>query len=220
MHPNSTRDAQPTGMRRQGVVYRWVRQLHLWLGAWGALAAVLYGLSGLVMNHRFGDAPWPQGESAESARLMLAVPVDARADPASLSAWLRTTHGLDPHVVRRGKPAEGRLRGKVVQDAPKWTLSGGTARSAWSAEFVPGNATVEVRQTRHTLLAGALRLHKGYGGGWLWSRLADSFAIGMVLLGISGLWMWARGRGLRELVISITGLSAAVVAVVIGIALR
>jgi len=45
--------------RTSATAYRWIRQFHLWLGAWGALAAILYGITGLVMNHRFGDAAWP-----------------------------------------------------------------------------------------------------------------------------------------------------------------
>ena len=57
---------------RNGVrTHRWVRQIHLWIGAWGALAAIAYGFTGLVMNHRFGDNPWPQGESIETAKLEL-----------------------------------------------------------------------------------------------------------------------------------------------------
>ena len=73
--------------------YRLVRQLHLWLGAWGAIAAVIYGFTGLVMNHRFGDAAWPQGGNEEIARDSLSVPVAARATPEALSLWLRAAHG-------------------------------------------------------------------------------------------------------------------------------
>ena len=41
--------------RFRNVSYRWMRQIHLWIGAWGALATVVYGFTGLVLNHRFGD---------------------------------------------------------------------------------------------------------------------------------------------------------------------
>ena len=46
---------------------------------------------------------------------------------------------------------------------------------------MPGNATAEVKQVRHSPLAAFSRLHKGVGGGWMWSLLADSFAIHDVL---------------------------------------
>ncbi|MCM2338828.1 MAG: PepSY-associated TM helix domain-containing protein, partial [Lysobacter sp.] len=85
--------------------------------------------------------------------------------------------------------------------------------------YMPGNATAEVKQSRHSLLAGLNRLHKGVGGGWAWIALADSFAIGMLLLGLSGIWLWARGRSARQMVASVMGLSVLVLLVVLGPAL-
>lgn len=205
--------------RRGNARYRLIRQLHLWVGAWGALAAIIYGFSGLVMNNRFGDGAWPQGDSADSGRLVLSVPAEARGTPEVLVAWLGRTHGLSPQVVKKAKPEAGKLAGRQVSQPAKWNLSGGTARTSWSAEYVPGNATVEIRQSRHSLLASINRLHKGVGGGWMWSLLADSFALGMLLLGLSGIWMWARGRTPREMAASVLGLSALVLALVLGPAL-
>lgn len=81
---------------------------------------------------------------------------------------------------------------------------------------VPSNATAEVKQSRHDAMAAFNRLHKGYGGGTVWLLLADSFAISMLLLGMSGLWMWARGRTPRQMVVSALGLSVLVLAAVLG----
>ena len=68
--------------------YRFIRQLHLWLGAWGAIAALLFGLTGLLMNHRFGDNPWPQGKSEEVAQARFAVPAASAGSAESLSMAL------------------------------------------------------------------------------------------------------------------------------------
>ena len=212
MHASTASAAN--GARRRNT-HRWIRQIHLWIGAWGALAAIIYGFSGLVMNHRFGDGAWPQGDSAESGRLTLQVPAESRSTPEALTAWLRTTHALDTQVVRKPKPDEAKLGGRSVPQPEKWNLSGGSATASWSLEYVPGNATAEVKQTRHTLLAGVNRLHKGVGGGWAWILLADSFAIGMLLLGLSGIWMWARGRNPKDMVASVFGLSVLVLAAVL-----
>src|SRR4029079_10274497 len=97
----------------------------------------------------------------------------------------------------------------------RWTLSGGGARASWSLEYRPGDARVQVKQTRQSPLAVLARLHKGVGGGWAWILLADSFAIGMLLLGMSGLWMWARGRTARQMAVSVVGVGAALLAVVL-----
>lgn len=212
--------APATAARRRGArTHRIVRQVHLWVGAWGALAAILFGITGLVMNNRFGDGAWPQGDSKETGRLHLQVPAQARQSPDALKAWLLREHGLSPQTFKKGKPGTATLGAREVAQPPRWNLSGGRAGESWSMEYVPGNATAEVKQSRHSLLAALTRLHKGYNGGGLWSWLVDSFAVGMLLLGLSGLWMWARGRSPKDLVLSVFGLSALLFAAVVGLAI-
>jgi hypothetical protein len=196
--PERTRSRQRT--------HRWIRQLHLWIGAWGALAAILYGFTGLVMNHRFGDNPWPQGDSAEAGRTTLPVPAEARASAEALSLWLRREQGLDAQSIRKGAPEQ-------------WNLSGGTARESWAVQYTPGAAVAEVKRNRQTWLAALNRLHKTVGGGLSWVLLADSFAIAMLLLGLSGIWMWARGRSPKQMALSVFGASLVVLAAVLGPAL-
>lgn len=197
--------------RRSSTTHRWIRQLHLWIGAWGALAAIAYGFTGLVMNHRFGEGAWAQGDSAETGRTTLQVPATVRATPEELSLWLRQTQGLDAQVIRKGPPG--------AKDAKqKWMLSGGTAADSWSLDYIPGEESIEVKRSSHTLLAAFNRLHKGYGNR-AWTLLADSFAIGMLLLGLSGIWMWVRGRSPKQMVASVFGVSVLVLVIVLGPAL-
>ena len=203
-------------VRRSATTYRWVRQFHLWIGAWGALAAILYGITGLVMNHRFGLDAWPQGESNELGKTALSIPAEARATPEQLSLWLRENQQLDAQVIRKGGPGGG--RGDARQP-PKWNLSGGSASNSWSLEYAPGSETAELKRNQHSPLAVFNRLHKGVGGSSWWILLADSFAIGMLLLGISGIWMWARGRSPREMLVSVMGLSTLLFLAVVGLAL-
>ena len=63
------------------------------------------------------------------------------------------------------------------------------------------------------------RLHKGVGGGLVWTLLSDSYAIAMIVLGISGIWMWMRGRTPRQMLFSVMGLGLAVLASVLALAL-
>lgn len=202
---------------RSATTYRWIRQFHLWIGAWGALAAMLYGITGLVMNHRFGDAAWPQGDSNELGKTALAIPAEARATPEQLSLWLREHQRLDAQVIR--KVGAGGGRGGDAKQPQKWTLSGGTASNSWSLEYAPGSETAELKRNQHSPLAAFNRLHKGVGGGGWWILLADSFAIGMILLGLSGIWMWARGRSAKQMVLSVMGLSTLLFLAVVSLAL-
>lgn len=199
-------------VRPRASMHRWIRQLHLWIGAWGALAAVLYGTTGLIMSHRFGDNAWPQGDSHEIGRTTLAVPVEARASAEELSLWLRDSQGLDAQNIRKPKP-EGRggegggARGGERRGPSGWSLSGGTAGESWSVDYVPGADTAELKRTQHSTLAAFTRLHKAVAGGAGWRLLGDSFAIGMILLGISGLLLWARNRTPKQMIVSVFGAS-------------
>lgn len=195
--------------RRKGALHRWIRRIHLWIGAWGALAAVLYGTTGLIMSHRIGENAWPQGESAEIGRTTLAVPAEARTSAEALSLWLRDTQGLDAQTIRKPKPGgEGGPRREGERRGPSgWSLSGGTASASWSLDYAPGTDTAELKRTRHSPLAAFTRLHKAVAGGDGWRLLGDSFAIGMILLGLSGLLLWARGRTPKQMLVSVFGAS-------------
>jgi len=81
--------------------------------------------------------------------------------------------------------------------------------------YPPGSASPEFRHPELSPLAAFNRLHKGVGGGSGWRLLADSFAIAMLLLGLSGLWMWARGRTLRSMAVSVMGASLLALLVVL-----
>jgi hypothetical protein len=200
-------------------LYRFVRQLHLWIGAWGALAAILYGTTGLVMNHRFA---WtlPQGENVPAEAVRVSVPDAARASPEALAAWLREAHGLEVLVTRVQPPKDKVPLGAGKADQPeKWTLSGGSARDAWNVEYAAGDASLEVKRTAHGWLSAFNRLHKSQGGGLAWIALGDSFALAMVALGLSGLVLWARGRSPRHMLASVLALAVLALAAVLGPAL-
>ena len=193
--------------RRGNTTYRWIRQLHLWIGAWGALAAIIYGFTGLVMNHRFGDGAWPQGDSEEAGRMTLQIPAAARADAGRAVAVVAADAGAgragDPQGLAR---REGRQAAAEVEPERRHRQRFLVAGIHAGQRDRRGQA-----QLAHAL-AAFNRLHKGVGGGWAWTLLADSFAIGMLLLGLSGIWMWARGRTAKQMVVSVLGLSVVVLA--------
>ena len=187
--------------------HRLIRKLHLWIGAWGAIAAVLFGVTGFLQNHR-GVLKLPQGTSSEVSRVEVAVPEDARASPEALKVWLASSQHLQLEM-QRGGPGGGQGRSN------RWMLMGGNARTTIQAEYVPGSETATIRTAVQSPLAVLGRLHKGIGGGIAWIVLSDSFALGMVALGLSGLIMWSRGRTPRQMLVSILGV-ATVVLVLVG----
>ncbi|HEX4481278.1 MAG TPA: PepSY-associated TM helix domain-containing protein [Rudaea sp.] len=206
-------NVQNNATARRGRTHRVVRQLHLWIGAWGAIAAILFGTTGFVQNHR-ATMKLPQGESVDLSKVELEVPEVARATPEALRDWLRNDQHIpiDNFRAQPGGPAE--MGGQRLKQAGRWMFNGGNARVTWSADYVPGNATVQVRNTEQSFMATLLRLHKGVGGGIAWILLTDTFALSMVLLGITGIVMWARGRNARQMIFSIFAAALLIVAVV------
>lgn len=201
--------ATPAARRPRANLHRWIRQLHLWIGAWGALAAVLYGSTGLIMSHRFGDGAWPQGKNEELDKRELAVPVDARTSAEALSLWLLEAEGLEAQIIRKPPP------GEPSKGPERWTLNGGTASGGWALEYKAGGETAELKRSQYSTLAALNRLHKASSGGMGWLILGNSFAIGMILLGLSGLWLWARGRTPKQMIVSVAAASAAAITVVL-----
>jgi len=211
---------------RRARTYRVIRQLHLWIGAWGALAAILFGFSGFLQNHR-AVLKLPQGESVELSKSDIEVPEVARATPEALRDWLRDTQHMPIDSMRaqpggegvqqRGEAGaqHGEAGGQRSRNGGRWTFNGGNARVTWSAEYTPGATTVQVRGSEQTPLAIMSRLHKGVGGGVAWILLGDSFALAMIALGASGIYMWARGRSAKQMILSVFG-AAVLVLLLIG----
>jgi hypothetical protein len=215
--------------------HRVIRQLHLWIGAWGAMAAILFGISGFMQNHR-GIMKLPQGDATEISSVELDVPESARASREAMRTWLDDAQHLDVEIQRPrgagaggGSGASGRggaggggraveggaARGGEGGGSKRWMFNGGNARLTTQVEYVEGASIVTVHKSQNSPLAVLERLHKGVGGGVAWILLADSFAVAMVLLGLSGIILWARGRTPAQVAFSIVGV-AVVVLLVIG----
>src|SRR5882762_2734785 len=115
-------------------MHRLMRQLHLWIGAWGAIAAILFGITGFMQNHR-GVMKLPQGDSTEVSRAELAVPESARASRDALRAWLRDEQHLNVESQRAppGRGGESRGGGARGGEAPGGESRGGASRGGDSA---------------------------------------------------------------------------------------
>jgi hypothetical protein len=194
----------------------WLRKTHGWIGLWGAALGLLFGFSGIWLNHR---AVLPLQASVERGNSQLALPEPRPADPAAMAAWLRSSLALPRPAasvrVDKARPVpwaeDPAASGAALQPA-RWTFNFGTPKSQLQVEYWVGNRTASVRRTDAGLLATLTNLHKGVGMPVAWILLVDTLAGSMILLSLSGLALWSLTRRRHTLGLAIFAAASAATA--------
>ena len=105
-HPVS-RKAQairPNREQRYRNVMMWVRKSHGWIGLWGALLGLMFGFSGIWLNHRAVLKLPPFSQQRINGQV--ALPDPAPASTEEMSAWLQSALNLNrpPNTTRVEPP--------------------------------------------------------------------------------------------------------------------
>jgi hypothetical protein len=178
--------------RRSVVFVRWLRKIHLWVGLWGAALGLLFGATGLLMNHR-AILKIPVEKSVQkSAQLKL--PDRSFDDIDAMAAWLQQElqfQGLQGRV-KADPPRRVAWGDRSVEQPERWSFSWQSPHKAVNAEYYVGNRTVKVETLDMTPLGTLMRLHTASGVSAFWVLLADTIAGGMIVLSITGLLLWTR----------------------------
>ena len=193
----------------------WLRKVHGWIGLWGATLGLLFGFSGIWLNHR---AVLPLKPAAERGDSQLALPDPRPADARAMADWLRSALSLPQPAgnvrVEKARPApwaEASASAAVMQPA-HWTFNFNAPRAQIQAEYWVGNHTVSVRRTDNGVVATLTNLHKGIGMPVAWILLVDTLAGSLILLSLSGLALWMLTRRKRTVGLAIFGTALAVTA--------
>ena len=72
--------------QRRTATVQWIRRTHGWFGLWGAVLGLLFGFSGIWLNHR-NVLKLPQAQ--ERSRAQLALPDPVPETPEAMSRWLQ-----------------------------------------------------------------------------------------------------------------------------------
>ena len=169
---------------------RWLRRVHGWIGLWGATLGLLFGTSGVLLNHR-AVLKIPAVKAQEST-VQLPLPQPAPATARDLGAWLQDQLKLDrPSIRAREEPAHGVAWGdRAVTQPAHWQVNLTTPQVNVQADWWDGNSLVTVKRSDNNFFAVLTNLHKGVGMSVGWVLLVDTVAGSIILLSLSGVALW------------------------------
>jgi len=214
LDPSDSLPPRQRSRPRAGVVFlRWLRTIHLWVGLWGALLGFLFGLTGILLNHR-AVLKIPL-ERAVQRSSELALPEAGGPQSAEqLAQWLQAELGMKAQSVRAKAepPKTVRWADREVEQPPRWTVNLQSPQRGVNAEYLVGNRYVRLETQDATPIGTLTRLHTATGVGAFWVLLADTIAGGFMVLSVTGLLLWSRLRAIKltAVVVSLGALSGAV----------
>jgi hypothetical protein len=189
------------------MVLKWLRKMHGWIGLWGAVLGLLFGCTGILLNHR-AVLRIPAAQAQEST-VQVPLPRPAPADPQALAAWLKSSLKLEPEprrvLVEPARPVAWGDR-SVVQP-PRWSASFTSPSGNVQAEYWVGNSYVTLKRSDNNVFATLTSLHKGVGMGVGWILLVDTLAGSIILLSLSGVVLWALTNRRRTIGVAIGAVS-------------
>jgi hypothetical protein len=178
---------------------KWLRRIHAWVGLWGAALGLLFGVSGILLNHRtIMKIP---AARMEQSQVELALPTPLPTDAKALAEWLKIQLNIDrePNKIITEPAKTVTWAGQTFQQPGLWRVDFINPQQSVNAEYWVGNAFVSIKRQDANIFAFITRLHKGVGMGTAWVLLADTLAGGLVFLSLTGLLLWTKLHGPRLL---------------------
>lgn len=200
---------------RRGTFLKWLRRTHAWIGLWGAALGLLFGVTGILLNHR-AILKIPAAQVQETS-VQLPLPNPAPADAHAMAQWLQgELNAQEPASRVRDEPSKPVAWGDRTMTQPaRWLVTFGSPRTNVEAEYWVGNGLVSVKRRENNAFGTLNNLHKSAGVGVGWVLLADTLGGAIVLLCVTGVLLWASINRRRMIGTCIAVLSL-VTAIVMG----
>ena len=194
---------------QRGNTIRLLRKIHGWLGLWGALLGLLFGVSGFLLNHRaVMKIPATKMEATE---IQLAVPTPLPTNNKAFVKFIQTSLDIKHAPVKpkgpRGGNAqrEARFMDKSVKQPEVFKTEFQLPQARIQAEYISGNQFATVKREDANIWGFITRMHKGVGANVAWVLLADTIAGGMLVLSITGILLWTKMRQSRLVLAGLIG---------------
>ncbi len=203
--PAATKPLLPSAQRsrqRYALFVLWVRKTHGWIGLWGAILGLTFGVSGIWLNHRAVLKLPPMAQQRSNAQI--ALPTTIPATPAEMGHWLTSQLqlGAAPNSTRI-EPPKPVPWGDGARQPEHWVFNFGGPDEVIQADYWRGNQSVAVSTISNGILATLTNMHKGVGMSMAWILLVDSLAASLIFLSISGVILWVQMNRRRALGVGI-----------------
>lgn len=189
---------------------RLLRKIHGWLGLWGALLGLLFGVSGFLLNHR--SVMKIPAVKMEESEIQLAVPEPTPHNNKEFTKFIQNALNVQQDPVKPraprggGKPErEARFMDKDVKQPQTFKVSFQLPQAHIEAEYVAGNQYATVKREDANVWGFITRMHKGVGANAFWVLLADTIGGAMLVLSITGVLLWTKMRGSRIAMVTLIG---------------
>lgn len=181
----------------RGAFLKWLRRTHAWIGLWGAALGLLFGTTGILLNHH--EKMKISAARMEQSVVQLPLPEPRPAGPEALALWLAEALRFAPDEARiRQEPSKTVIwSGVEVRQPARWQITVRAPQRFVQAEYWEGNAFVTVKRSEANFFALLNNLHRGAGLGVGWILLADTPAGGLIVLSLTGVLLWTRLHGSR-----------------------
>ena len=203
----------PRRRSRRAILLTWLRKTHLYVGLWGAMLGLLFGVTGILLNHR-AIMKIPVEKTVQSS-VQLALAERRFTSPQDMSVWLQEELKFAPEQVTQVKvqPAKPVIwADREVLQPERWSISLQSPQRGVVAEYFAGNRFVKLDQVDATPIGTLTRLHMSVGVNAFWVLLSDTIAGSLILLSITGLLLWTQLRALHTVAVT-TSVGALVAAI-------
>lgn len=185
------------------VVLKTLRRVHAWLGMWGAVMGLLFGASGLFLNHR-ATMKIP-GVDYVKTQWQIQLPQPLPLKIGELSLYLQQNLNMQRKPTQQKVSPAGPTPWPGATQPEHWEVAFNDAHGSVHADYWVGNETVSVQRQDANFLATLTRLHKGTGASAAWILLTDTLAGALIVLSITGLLLWTKLHGPRLLALGLAG---------------
>jgi hypothetical protein len=187
---------------RFGIVFycRW--HIRIYLGLWGAAAGLLFGVTGISLNHR-AIMKIPVAKAVQKTA-QIAVPDRGFGPPHEMAAWLQQELTLTPPSQPQAKSEPPKVivwGDREVMQPERWSVSLVRPERAVNAEYFAGNRYIKLDHIDATPIGLQTRLHMSIFANAFWILLTDTIAGGMILLSITGLLLWTQLHRVRTIAV-------------------